>query len=376
MAKNPEYKYMFALCQHLLKDENKDVSFKLADGEERAHRVVLMSASEVFSSMFKLSMRESFEKVVELPDVSCVAMRVFLRLLYTGHVDAADWGNAHQSNQNDEVRILRQSNMIVNLPQLSSTGTGDWNSVFLIDCQGGSFDFSIRTNADYAMIGIAPKDSDLPANMHISSGFYAYKAGSRFLWLYAQDGTSHKEIATQWPDSLPPDSVFHVTYDSERSLLSFAVNGSAPVAAQFTSPIPSDVEYCPAVILRAANKRVEILSGPSQCIPCPLDVLLAVAGLAKKYMVKDLMSMVTQALKQRVEQARAQENVRAFEDILAGAIAVDMGAVRMVALRAAEGFAALRKSYDGEELKPEVAYELEAIWPASTGRAAKAIRLT
>merc|ERR1712137_1376332 len=98
-------------------------------------------------------------------------------------------------------------------------------------------------------------------------------------------------------------------------------------------PIPSGVQYCPAVVLHSENKTVEITSGPAQCRLCPLDVLLTVAGLAKKYMVRNLMSMITQALKQRVEDARAEGNVREFEDILAGAIAADMGAVRMAALR-------------------------------------------
>merc|ERR1740121_3296614 len=106
-------------------------------------------------------------------------------------------------------------------------------------------------------------------------------------------------------------------------------------------------------MLHSENKTVEIItSGPAQCRLCPLDVLLTVAGLAKKYMVKNLMSMITQALKQRVENARAEDNVRAFEDLLAGAIAADMGAVRMAALRVAEGFAALRTSYDAQDLKP------------------------
>ena len=88
-------------------------------------------------------------------------------------------------------------------------------------------------------------------------------------------------------------------------------------------------------------------------------------------MVINLMSTTTQALKRRLGNAQTQGNFRSFENIHAGAISVDWAAVHMAALRAAEDSDALRKSFDGDKRKPEVAYELESIWPTSIGRAAR-----
>merc|ERR1712130_109376 len=93
--------------------------------------------------------------------------------------------------------------------------------------------------------------------------------------------------------------------------------------------------------------------------PPPLDVLLEVASLAKKYMVGDVLSMVTQALKRRLQSAIRSERIDIFEKILAAAIKSDMGAVRMAALEAAKGSTNLRTTYDAKQLQPEVAYELE-----------------
>merc|ERR1712216_618391 len=76
--------------------DDKDVTFQLKDGSERAHRAVLAAASDVFKSMLANDMREK-SGVVELKDVEHVTMRVFLRLLYTGHASEEDWVG-HEAN--------------------------------------------------------------------------------------------------------------------------------------------------------------------------------------------------------------------------------------------------------------------------------------
>jgi hypothetical protein len=73
-------------------DHFKDVKFRLSDGEESAHKSVLAVASEVFSAMLLGQMKESHIGTIDLPDVNCATMRVFLRQLYTRHVQPKDWG--------------------------------------------------------------------------------------------------------------------------------------------------------------------------------------------------------------------------------------------------------------------------------------------
>lgn len=71
-----------------------DITIEVADGTEYAHRSMLMAASDVFGAMFSQgarSMQEGQTGRVHLPNVKLVVMRVFLRLLYTGVTEPADW---------------------------------------------------------------------------------------------------------------------------------------------------------------------------------------------------------------------------------------------------------------------------------------------
>ena len=81
---------MEALTQDLFEASDKDVIFKLSDGEETAHKAVLAASSDVFKTMLSHDMRER-DGTVELQDVDKVTTRVFLGLLYTGRICAEDW---------------------------------------------------------------------------------------------------------------------------------------------------------------------------------------------------------------------------------------------------------------------------------------------
>ena len=54
--------------------------------------------------------------------------------------------------------------------------------------------------------------------------------------------------------------------------------------------------------------------------------------------------------------------------ILAGGIKADMGAVRMAALDLAKNFNGLEEAYDKRQLRPEIMYELVAIWPPAPAK--------
>lgn len=95
------------LYDKLLEDNNfHDVTFKLADGEERAHKSVLAAASNAFATMFALPMQEGATGTVTLSDVPTAAMRVFLRLLYSGGVKSKDWHSAASDEDIMPLQIL------------------------------------------------------------------------------------------------------------------------------------------------------------------------------------------------------------------------------------------------------------------------------
>lgn len=71
-------------------DEDKEITFELADGLEKAHKNVLKASSEVWKCMLESQFKEQ-HGIIAVKDVPRVSMRVFLRLIYTAHVNAADW---------------------------------------------------------------------------------------------------------------------------------------------------------------------------------------------------------------------------------------------------------------------------------------------
>jgi len=186
------------IMERMFLDDDKDVTFELMDGQEYAHKAVLKASSEAWGSMLASEMKER-NGVIKLPDVNCVAMRVFLRLLYTGHVNPEDWASFNK------------------------------------------------------------KDACSP-----------------------------------------------------------------------TAP--------------------------------PLSILLTVVLVAKRYMVSTVLSLATQALKSRLGTAKRKSDVVTFETIFASAIAADVGALRLAALDLGRSFDSLRTKYMSKELRPEVQFELEAIW--------------
>lgn len=84
----------FSLWEKLIDDDSlKDVVLVSSDGQEiLAHSLILSQASDCFKEMLRCtSMKEGQSKRVILPDLSFAEIRIFLRLLYTGHLDPQDW---------------------------------------------------------------------------------------------------------------------------------------------------------------------------------------------------------------------------------------------------------------------------------------------
>eukprot|EP00439_Symbiodinium_sp_Y106_P084292 s167_g25.t1 len=72
-------------------EEGKDVRFQTKDGAATAHSAVLRAVSQPFRQMLSAEMSEGRTKTIELSDVTRADLLFFLRLLYTGQVDEADW---------------------------------------------------------------------------------------------------------------------------------------------------------------------------------------------------------------------------------------------------------------------------------------------
>eukprot|EP00929_Paragymnodinium_shiwhaense_P107988 TRINITY_DN74321_c0_g1_i1.p1 TRINITY_DN74321_c0_g1~~TRINITY_DN74321_c0_g1_i1.p1 ORF type:complete len:378 (+),score=78.53 TRINITY_DN74321_c0_g1_i1:139-1272(+) len=344
-------------------DELKDVTFKLADGEERAHRNILMGASEVFGGMFKFNMRETREGLVELPDVDRISMRVFLRLIYTGHVDPSDWTPGCSAPVEKPAPVKWKANVSVDWPRLTSLSPS-WKSSVLLDPDGDSFQFRVKAQSwqnSNLMIGIVPKGAEFGNPLYNSTGFWLHASGGSFTYTYPGSNPLPQ------PVPLTPDQWVTVKYDKTKSAFMYSLDGERFTQVTFRFPIPANCSYCPAINFYAAEQTVEVEMDSEKKNPCPLDILLSVAKLARKYMVRGILSMSTQVLKNRLIDFKANDCVANFEDVFAAAIAADIGALRLTSLDLARTFSKLREEYDSERLRPEVSHELEAIWPSPGG---------
>jgi len=126
----------------------------------------------------------------------------------------------------------------------------------------------------------------------------------------------------------------------------------------------------------------------------PLETLLGVSELARKYMVPHVLDAAIEALKLRLYRAAGDRNVTAFQEIWRGAIGAGIDLVRMAALQMVKDTAfecdgeaedqenpthdwgvEIKKAYDARGLLPEIQFELQAIWPPPK-RPAKRRRLT
>lgn len=103
----------------------------------------------------------------------------------------------------------------------------------------------------------------------------------------------------------------------------------------------------------------------------PLDLLLDISIIANTYMVSSIQFLTTEALKKRLRQAHHEKNVKNFEQIWAGALECAINPVCVLAMSYAQNFPALHKAFNADDLIPEVATELESLWPAASNQYTK-----
>lgn len=114
-------------------DSTKDVTLVGADAKEvRAHSLILSKSSDVFKEMLSSDMSEGRTKVIKLSEYSAEELQFALRLLYTGQVDASDWGNVgvslllpHPQKKTKKMTKILTKNVNKNSPKVASHVTFD-----------------------------------------------------------------------------------------------------------------------------------------------------------------------------------------------------------------------------------------------------------
>lgn len=382
-----ELRTVFTLNERLFADDElKDLTIRVADGQVQAHRVVLSAASDAFKAMLTHEMSEKTSGVITLSDVSCSAMRVFLRLLYTGHVDSSDWDvvsskPSDDAKQESGVNVMKSVRVESKGRCLSSlAGTSDWNSGVKLGCgDGNSFDVTISIEDavnNYVGLGILSEDADISGVYGFQNAGYGLEIPNLTLW--AEDGSDGSEISDGAANSFAQGDMASVTMQFSCSTgtprLHYSFNGGKSIEAVFDYAIPSRVRYHPAIVFAEADTKVRIEDKAITKI-VPLDILLAVMMLAKRYMVDVVLSIAVQAVKGRLNDAHKSNDTGTFAKIFASAISADVGALRWLALEKSKKFSEMRAMYDEGKLQSEVQHELAGLWPipARRGKRAKLV---
>lgn len=309
-------------------DEGKDVRLQARDGVAVAHSAVLRAVSKPFRQMLTGEMAEGRSKTVDLPDMTKAELLFFLRLLYTGQVDEADWGGL--------------------------AGTPSYSVKVPDDSEPAS---ASLLNGTYVAAGTfrgAPKFMN--GNQVLLYRGSQEEAGGPFWklsWKEEDDDEEEDDLDDQPDPRLellwsPAD----VSEEVPDHLIGWDFSQKGGTAAEPPSGVWTH------------EKGVGIWGSPgkmpvtvSKVDNPPLELLLAALGFAKKYLVEYMVEWLMEASWDRLD-------ATSFEQILATAILLDIAPLRMRCLRFAESNAAIRTRYDkGAFSEPAVSFELQAIWP-------------
>eukprot|EP00928_Gymnodinium_smaydae_P036652 TRINITY_DN25596_c0_g1_i1.p1 TRINITY_DN25596_c0_g1~~TRINITY_DN25596_c0_g1_i1.p1 ORF type:complete len:420 (-),score=64.86 TRINITY_DN25596_c0_g1_i1:106-1365(-) len=401
-----ELSVLLNLNQRLFDADDKDVTFVLQDGKELAHKAVLRAASDVWAGMFDSNMREH-AGTIEINDVTRRDMRVFLRALYTGQVDPSDWRIGtppldEEESLNQEVVPERECDApadgrsrlkqdIEFLCTTASVAPGHPGLVLAAPSKGEPQQRVVEVWANIGMksgryfFEIKVVDCAVDGNQFVRVGFSCSEGENKSVGFtvprryYSQPDLSGKSTVVSVLLNLDSKSPNNNTI----SLFCGGVRAAAP------KPIPREFigkTLFPCLMFRDMTVQVNFGPEPLAKLPfkcsmlrdaaladlvvmkksdqkVPLDILLPVAMLAKRYMVKGVLSRATEALKSRMTAAASKADVDAFEKIFAFVISADMATLRMACLLQAKHFSALKTKYEAGALRPEVQFELAAIWP-------------
>lgn len=341
---------------NLFEDEaGKDLRLEAEDGVEMVHSCLLRANSEVFRGMLESTMAEGQRKAVSLPGVRRADLRVWLRLLYTGEVDPSDWEGI-PGDERPTTYEVDAGDVPDWADDVHSKRTGRSLHESLLD-----FDGVYVPIGNYRGSPLFGKKASFVRAPRMYYVFYRSQndePGGPY-WKLCQVGQEDFQRLMDFP-SCPPDD--HVDGEVGWTFSQKGDSDAGPPAKTWNQPIGTgtwceleDFTFEDPDFDREKFKNISItvikVSKP------PLSLLLGVFGLVRKYLVEHMRGWLAKLL---LEHLTSQN----FEELMAGAIRLDDGPLRMHCLNFAKDSAEVRAQYINGHLRaPEVLFELKTLWP-------------
>eukprot|EP00927_Polykrikos_kofoidii_P063960 TRINITY_DN58892_c0_g1_i1.p1 TRINITY_DN58892_c0_g1~~TRINITY_DN58892_c0_g1_i1.p1 ORF type:complete len:315 (-),score=38.25 TRINITY_DN58892_c0_g1_i1:318-1262(-) len=285
----------------------KDVSIRVDNGsEERCHSVVLTAASDVLGAMLATEMREGRERCIKVHDVSIVALRVFLRLLYTGSLEPDDWlatPGCHRSHKRQRDDGTRQKSFSPSRGRRRSR-SGSWRQRSFARRFAGADLAAACAASAAATVGCA---------------------------VAAVDFDDHED------DELPLHLLLEV---AELAKMWIVESVRVGVVEELLRRLRSAPRRC-----RSPCSRSSDTDSSRTCSP---------PGTA--------------ATRGRGCRSEFGLDSASFGKIMSAAIRHELGAVRLAGMEVARHSLKIRAAFERRELPAEVLHDLEALWPKPQAR--------
>lgn len=322
------------LCERMFNNRSSgDVVFVASDGQESAHSLVLSTASEVFKTMLTSKLQEGSTRRIEVPDLTCMELRFFLRLLYAGQVDEDDWLGVEDQLKSSYYVDVRYDG---------------FDDSHIIEWQEVSRKWQGVYHRSGLYLGVPKFKSGSRTYLYCSST----ESGSVIWRLTDADlETNPSPQDVQWSFSHPGIRDFPPTGTWRRKVNNWEVNNRL-----WAGPT------VPEALRDKILLNVETLPETP-----PLRLFLSAVKLARKYLVDHMNKPVL--LKLMVNHMTIDN----FEEIFAGALELDHSLLRMMCLRFATdnwsqtalGRQVCPKYFNGGFTHPGVLQELSQLWPES-----------
>eukprot|EP00929_Paragymnodinium_shiwhaense_P005395 TRINITY_DN10727_c0_g1_i1.p1 TRINITY_DN10727_c0_g1~~TRINITY_DN10727_c0_g1_i1.p1 ORF type:complete len:380 (-),score=79.79 TRINITY_DN10727_c0_g1_i1:109-1248(-) len=339
--------------------EFKDVEIKVGDDTIMADSLVLRMSSPVFAAMLKHNMKEAQTMKLEIDDSSLGEFRFFVRLLYTGQMDPADWksqiGIEPSMDEQGVQAPPRQPAPV--LQQMSPSGQVFQASP--LPQQPAPWQHmspsGLPRSLPQSQQPLPPLPPTLPDPPEQPAESLPVMSPSGYVRQAAFVAQPHHAV-----DMLPG---FNAIRSSEQTRPASGGPSACSLGATLSTQQPS-LPSCPGCCCRHSCRSPPSLwsppamriSPPTSTNQPPLSLLLGATRLAKKYQVEWLLHVLIDVVNSRIHEST-------FEQIVTEAVENDLAPVRLCALHFAKSSGVIREKYENADYAPEVLYELQAVFP-------------
>jgi len=301
------------LYEKLLKDDStKDVEIEMSDGTLMAHSSILRAGGDAMEGLLTNGAAASSSlKRLAWKEYTKTLGQFFLRLLYTGTVDAQEWGDLIYENPYKEA------------PDLLEITVASATAVEGVKKCAGTYE-------------LVP---DMRPN-----GKPMWKHREEKKWVHFAHGLCSKVWCVRdSQDQAPPDAS--------------AVRGYV-VSHSCEERMPHEIDvwrYFDGTTHVADVEKIVIqVTEPEQRVP--LALLIGSLAIARMYLFQDLVEVLVPALKSRLSSLT-------FDAISQAAIKTDTQSLRVHCLQFAQQDSnGVRPMYESDLLSPEVKTELTGVW--------------